>query len=100
GIGYRASARTIVRPYSCGGRNRPHLAFINEPLRVLLVAFYLFSQFLDRLRIDFLRLVDQLFAGLGIAVDDFVQTFFSDVVSALSLVLHWLFSGLQSVPSG
>src|SRR5947207_6990957 len=105
GIGYRACARTIVSPYSCGtrqsgsrGRDRSRLAFINEPLCVLLVAFYLFSQFLDRFRVNFLRLVDQLFTGLGIALDDFVQTFFSDVVSALSLFLHGLFSGLQSVP--
>jgi hypothetical protein len=38
--------------------------------------------------VDFLRLVDQLLTGFRVVLDEFVQTFFGDVVSALSLVLH------------
>src|ERR1700731_4410997 len=73
GIGRRAYARTIVRSYSCGtrqaqqsgGRRSTCLALIGEPLCVLLVAFYLFSQFLDRFRIDLLRFLDHTAWGGG-----------------------------------
>jgi hypothetical protein len=107
GIGRRASARTIVRPHSCDtlqarqsrGKST-RLTFIHEPLCVLLVAFYLFSQFLDRFRIDLLRLVNQLFAGLGVALYELVQTFFGNVERTLSLVLHVLFSWVKPLPLG
>jgi hypothetical protein len=44
--------------------------FIDEPLRVFLIAFHLFRQFLDCFRNGFLWLVDRLFAGFRVALDD------------------------------
>jgi len=75
--------------YAAGAAERrgcksTRLTFIDELFCLLLVAFYLFSQFLDRFGIDLLRFVDQLFADLGVALYDFVQTFFGNVVRALS----------------
>ena len=67
-----------LRARQSGGCKSTRLTFINEPLRILLVVFHLFGQFLDRFPINFLRLVDQLFAGFGVALDDFVQTLFGD----------------------
>jgi hypothetical protein len=91
GIGRRASARTIVRSRSYGrqqirqggGCKSTRLTFIDEPLRVFVVAFYLFSQFLDRFG-SICYFVDQLFAGLGVALNELVQTFFGNVARARS----------------
>jgi hypothetical protein len=101
GIGRRAFARTIARSYSRDTAEprlkSTRLTFIDEPLCVLLIAFYLFGQFLDGLRIYFFCFVDQLFAGLGVALYELVQTFFGNVLRALSLVLHRLFSWVKSL---
>jgi len=45
------------------GCNKPGLIFINEPLCVFLVAFYLFGQFLDRFRVGFSLLVKRMPSG-------------------------------------
>ena len=66
-----------------GGCKSTRLTFIDEPLCVFVVAFYLFSQFLDRFG-SICYFVDQLFAGLGVALNELVQTFFGNVVCARS----------------
>ncbi|MBV9814814.1 MAG: hypothetical protein JO229_03570 [Alphaproteobacteria bacterium] len=76
--------------------DRPVSISVCEPVGVLLVALYLFCQFLDPFGVDFLRLVDQLLAGFLVAFDDFVQTFPGDVVSTLALVVHETFSAVSN----